>query len=518
RAQIDALMTDFRAAPLSEAELARRTGQMLRFLALVTIEYSRGVRPEGGVITADIEIQEAITFLQGAASAYADLQPTIAALDADVARRANTLLQTVREQIRTVAAPSDLKATVDQISADLTAVLPEEWLQGGSSSDIDVILSVLDQVQAAVGQNEYALAESARLEAYALLELGLEQRLNGFAPELAVRIESLFWQGTGDQAGLAALLAERAPLDAVRANLRALENALNEAQQIVSGETAPAAVIGNAAIIVFREGLEAVLILASLLASLRTADSRQFRRPLIAGAALALAATGVTWLLAHQLLTVLLPFGERLEAVVSLIAVGVLLLIMNWFFHKVYWTDWMARFHQHKRRLTSGAVAVGIGQMIGLLLLGFTSIYREGFETVLFLQSLVLEAGLGTVQQGVGLGLIGVIIVGVVTFALQVRLPYKKMLIVTGIMIGAVLLVMVGHTVHTLQSVGWLPITPVQGVYLPFWMGQWFGLFPTWQGIVLQFAAVGFVIGSYFLAERQNQKTRLAAARAAQIS
>jgi high-affinity iron transporter len=178
----------------------------------------------------------------------------------------------------------------------------------------------------------------------------------------------------------------------------------------------------------------------------------------------------------------------------------------------------MARFHQHKRRLTSGAIAVSVGQTVGLILLGFTSIYREGFETVLFLQSLVLEAGMATVQQGVGLGLIGVSIVGVVTFALQVRLPYKKMLIVTGVMIGAVLLVMVGHTVHTLQSVGWLPITPIQGIYLPFWLGQWFGLFPTWQGIVLQFAAAGFVIGSYFLAERQSQKIRLTAARAAQTS
>jgi high-affinity iron transporter len=518
RTQIDALMAGFRAAPLSEAELARRAGQMLRFLALVAIEYSRGVRPEGGVITADIEIQEAITFLQGASSAYADLQSTVAGLDAEVALRTSALLQTAQEQIRTVAAPSDLKATVDRISADLTAVLPAEWLQGGSSSDIDVILSVLDQVQAAVRQGNYALAESARLEAYALLELGLEQRLNGFAPELAIRIESLFWQGTSDQTGLAALLAERSPLEMVQTNLNALEIALNDAQQIVSGETAPAAVIGNAAIIVFREGLEAVLILASLLASLRAAEGRRFRRPLIAGAGLALAATVVTWLLAHQLLTVLLPFGERLEAVVSLIAIGVLLLIMNWFFHKVYWTDWMARFHQHKRRLTSGAIAVSVGQTVGLILLGFTSIYREGFETVLFLQSLVLEAGMATVQQGVGLGLIGVSIVGVVTFALQVRLPYKKMLIVTGVMIGAVLLVMVGHTVHTLQSVGWLPITPIQGIYLPFWLGQWFGLFPTWQGIVLQFAAAGFVIGSYFLAERQSQKIRLTAARAAQTS
>ncbi len=58
-----------------------------------------------------------------------------------------------------------------------------------------------------------------------------------------------------------------------------------------------------------------------------------------------------------------------------------------------------------------------------------------------------------------------------------------------------------------MQSVGWLPITPIQGVYLPFWVGQWFGVFATWQGIILQVIAGVFVIGSYFLAE-QNKVSR----------
>jgi high-affinity iron transporter len=76
------------------------------------------------------------------------------------------------------------------------------------------------------------------------------------------------------------------------------------------------------------------------------------------------------------------------------------------------------------------------------------------------------------------------------------------------VMIGVVLLVMVGNTVHVLQSVGWLPITPIQGVFMPFWMGQWFGLFATWQGIGLQVLAAVYVIGSYFVAERLNHSKR----------
>lgn len=506
RLQMDTALAGFRAAPLSEAELARRAGQLVRFAALVPVEYERGVR--NGQIVNDIEIQEATTFHGGALTAFNDLNEMLTARDAAQAAQLAALLATLIDQVRTVADPAEVKATAAQIDQIARALIPSEWLQGGADSDIDVITSVLDQVRAAVAGGDYVAAESARLEAYALLELGLEQRLRGFAPDLAITVESLFWQGTAEQIGLATLLAERASLSEVNTGLGRLESALTDAQTVLKAEAAPGAVIGNAAVIVFREGLEAVLILASLLASLRTAEELRYRRPLVMGAALAFVASAITWVLAHSLLQVFLPLGERLEAIVSLIAIGVLLVITNWFFHKVYWTGWMANFHTRKRKLIGGVISVSLSQTIGLVLLGFTSIYREGFETVLFLQSLVLEAGTSIVLQGVALGLLGTAIVGVITFALQVRLPYKKMLIVTGVMIGGVLLVMVGHTVHVMQAVGWMPITPIQGLYLPYWAGQWFGLFATWQGILLQVASATFVIGSYFIAEHQQKQNR----------
>ena len=68
--------------------------------------------------------------------------------------------------------------------------------------------------------------------------------------------------------------------------------------------------------------------------------------------------------------------------------------------------------------------------------------------------------------------------VGAVTFVLQRKLPYKRMLIVTGVMIGFVLVVMVGQTARTMQGVGWLPISPIGGEP-PYWLGVWFGVYPT---------------------------------------
>ena len=92
-----------------------------------------------------------------------------------------------------------------------------------------------------------------------------------------------------------------------------------------------------------------------------------------------------------------------------------------------------------------------------------------------------------------------------VTFALQRKLPYKKMLIVTGVMIGFVLVVMVGQTARTMQGTGWLPITPID-VDFPYWLGLWFGVFPTWETLGAQALAALFVIGSYFVAQELKVK------------
>ena len=65
--------------------------------------------------------------------------------------------------------------------------------------------------------------------------------------------------------------------------------------------------------------------------------------------------------------------------------------------------------------------------------LGFTAVYREGFETVLFLQALVLEAGVLHVAEGVALGGLGVAGIAMLTISLQKRLPHRRMLELTGI-------------------------------------------------------------------------------------
>jgi high-affinity iron transporter len=257
------------------------------------------------------------------------------------------------------------------------------------------------------------------------------------------------------------------------------------------------AVILDSSLLVFREGLETILVLAAVTAGLRGAN-HAYQRPVAAGATLALGASVATWFLAVAVIGALGGPGLDVQAATGLLAVVVLLVVMNWFFHKVYWTGWISHHTRRRGRLLAGGD--GARLVLGLGLLGFTSVYREGFEIVLFLQNLRLGYGSLVVLQGVAIGLALTAAVGLLTFAAHRRLPYKRMLVLTGVTIGIVLVVMVGESVQELQLAGWLSTTSV-GIPIPSWMGLWLAVFPTVEGLVAQAVAVAVVVGSYVVAE-----------------
>jgi high-affinity iron transporter len=260
------------------------------------------------------------------------------------------------------------------------------------------------------------------------------------------------------------------------------------------------------AVLVFREGLECILVLAAITASM-TGPKRAYRRPVGAGAAGAFLATIVTWFVAVRIMGQLsenVPALD-LQAATGLLAVVVLLVIMNWFFHKIYWGGWI-RAHNRRRKslLQNGSETASVRLWWGLVLLGFTSLYREGFEVVLFLQSYNLRLGGDVVLKGTVLGLAFSATVAVLTFVLQQRLPYRKMLITTGVLLGFVLLVMVGEQTQEMQLARWVPTTtiPVLQRVIPPWMSLWFAVFPTYETIMAQLLAAFLVVGSYYAARK----------------
>lgn len=258
-------------------------------------------------------------------------------------------------------------------------------------------------------------------------------------------------------------------------------------------------------VLVFREGLECILVLTALTASFKGADAK-YNRSVATGIGIAFVATLVTWSVVVRILD---DIGRNVsalavQAATGLLAILVLLVVMNWFFHRLYWTGWISLHNQRKRELLNDEAKERSEHRVlfGMALLGFTSFYREGFEVVLFLQSYRLKLGDLIILYGVVLGASATGIVAILTFVAHRHLPYRKMLVSTGLMLALVLLVMVGEEAQEMQFARWLPVTEIPKLahLIPSWMGMWLSIFPTVETLTAQALAALLVFGSYFTA------------------
>ncbi|MHB8242027.1 MAG: FTR1 family iron permease [Solirubrobacteraceae bacterium] len=260
-------------------------------------------------------------------------------------------------------------------------------------------------------------------------------------------------------------------------------------------------VVLDSAILVFREGLETILVLAAVMASFLGAN-RVYRRPVSVGGGLAIVASIATWFAVVWLIGQFHGGEYDVQAATGLPALVVLLVVMNWFFHKVYWTGWISSHHKRRRTLLAGdPESAGRRMLLGLALLGFTSVYREGFEIVIFLQSLRELYGSSVVLEGVAIGSLFTGAAGVLTFGLHQRLPYKRLLVITGVMLLFVLVVAAGEEVNEMQLAGWIGTTEIHWLHIPGWMGTWLSLFNNWETFAGQLLALTLVLGSYVAAQ-----------------
>ncbi|HKJ32349.1 MAG TPA: FTR1 family protein [Balneolales bacterium] len=269
------------------------------------------------------------------------------------------------------------------------------------------------------------------------------------------------------------------------------------------------------AVLVYREGLECILVLSAIIAGLiRT--QKVYWKPIASGASVGFLATLITWFILVGILALVATTTSEvnIQAATGLLAIIVLLIVMNWFFHRIYWTGWIS-FHNKKKKKYINSIESAEKDNVrqvktmaykGLFLLGFASVFREGFEVDLFLQSIRMQVGNPTVVLGVALALVLIFITGYFTFIAHQKLPFKKMLVFTGIMLGFVLEIMVGEQVNEMQLAHWIP-THTFPLHIPAWAGTWFSLYNNWETIIAQIFAAVLIIGSYYAAQMDRFKS-----------
>ncbi|MGH3825189.1 MAG: FTR1 family iron permease [Pseudonocardiaceae bacterium] len=320
----------------------------------------------------------------------------------------------------------------------------------------------------------------------------VEVTLRVVAPELTADAETKF-------AAIRGLIGDKAPVYTVRTNIIELRRLIDDIERRLTdtGFDAAAVVAGQSFLIIFRQGLEAVLLLTALLGYLEATKSIRYRKPITWGVILGLAATALTYLILRSVLAVLPVARELLEAAVAIAAVAVLLYISFWLIARLGHRRWMEFL---RSRLFN---AVSIGSTTALVLVGFTAIYREGLETALFYQALVeFGKGLGWwIVVGLAAGLVALAVVSFVIFKLGRRLPVTMFLGGTVVLLMATSVAFLGNAVRALQTADLVGLTPIDALPdAPIFLSQGLGYWPSVQTLVGQAGLVAvYVLGATWL-------------------
>lgn len=383
-------------------------------------------------------------------------------------------------------------------------VSPEEGI-----AELEVARDLVDRsvelYEGGRGEAAYTAARNAYLDHFEFVEIPLRVRDEGLTLELEE-----------DFAELRNLIQAGAPLDDAEAVASEVQAGLDRVEKVLTdpGLGAPAIAAGFSFTILFREGLEAVLVIAAILGYLEASRNLAYRGPILGGVAAAAGATVLTFVLAALVLSIAPVQRELLEAGTAILAVVLLFYVSFWLVARLDQRRWMEFV---KAKVWSAA---STGSTLALAAVGFTAVYREGFETVLFYQALLAFAQELEVWVALGAvaGALALAAVGFAIFRAGRRVPLRTFLGAAVVLVMGLSVALVGNAVRALQQAAVLSVTFLEGVpRLPIFLADLTGWHPTLQTILAQAAlAAVYVIGAVwmFVVLPRRRRRRPAPARA----
>ncbi|GAB4377153.1 MAG: cytochrome c/FTR1 family iron permease [Salibacteraceae bacterium] len=241
------------------------------------------------------------------------------------------------------------------------------------------------------------------------------------------------------------------------------------------------------ATILLREGLEAVFIILAILSVLKAMNVPEARKWIHGGWIAAVLFGFATWFFADSLVELGADRRELMEGVIAILAVGVLIYLGYWLHGKSEATRWKEFVQNRIQSLIS------TNNMIGLGVFAFIVVFREAFESVLFLSSLALS-GAESAGNGILLGTIGagVAVAGISVAMLKWfdRLPVHKVFQYSTYVILALAFVLAGQGIHSLQEGGFFSITPFP-VNIRISL---LGIYPTFESILIQAGVLALIV------------------------
>ena len=363
---------------------------------------------------------------------------------------------------------SDGARTMAWLRGHPEAVLGSTAASSGLAFAARKLQESLAAYQAGDSAVAHELAVSAYLEGFELLEGNLDAADSA----LRHRIESAMTT-------YRVLIKKGASGEALEQQLARLQALLQAAGNKLDGSgLAPATAFTGALVILLREGLEAILVVAALAAFLIKTGRRDGLRYLYLGTGAAFGLGLLTWFVSSHVITIGGAQREVTEGLAALFAAAMLFYVGFWLHSKTGAAQWKA--------FIQGSIekALGRGALWGLSGLAFIAVYREIFETVLFYQALWVQAGEG----GQGMIFTGFLVAAVLLLAVgwmilrySARLPLRQFFSVTSVFMFLLAVVFAGKGIAALQEAGKLPVNMVD---LP--TIEILGIYPNLEGLAVQ--------------------------------
>ena len=331
-------------------------------------------------------------------------------------------------------------------------------------------------------------------------ELALAAYLDGFEPVEAVlgaRDGSLVARVEAAMGELRSAIAAGRPAADVRARINSLNALFDEAEAALAPDRATAAsTFLGAFTILFREGLEALLIVVGMLAFLRKGDRPEMVRPVHAGWVSALVAGGLTWLAATSLISISGASRELTEGFGSILAAVILLFVGIWMHGKAQADEW----HRYIKEKVGHALSKKSAWF--LFFLAFIAVYREVFETILFYAAMAAEQHVEALVAGALTGALGLAVIAVLMLKFSQRLPIGKFFAYSSALVAVLAVVLAGKGIAALQESGLVGVTPAG------WVPRFpvLGIFPTVQGITVQILTLAILLAGFAWNSRESRR------------
>jgi high-affinity iron transporter len=347
-------------------------------------------------------------------------------------------------------------------------------------------------------QEALTTSRSAYLDSYEKVEIPLRP----IDPDFTLDMEIKF-------AELRNLIQSNAGYEQVVKKTSEIKSGLDESERLVSGTgiVAPSIAFSTSFSIIFREGLESALIIGAIITYLEASRNQRFKKHVYYGIIMAAAATAVTWFIAQYIIEISGTSRELIEAIAGISAVVVLFWVSFWVLNKIETKRWI-EFVKAKvwKATTTGSVMV-------FVMLSFFTVYREGFETVLFYQAILAFARYMEwyVIAGMVLGLAVIIGVALGVRKLGKKLPLRVLFGLT-MGIGAYMsIAFMGNAIREFQEVGYISTTHMIGTIprLDINLATMTGIHPTLETVVAQLILLSvYIIGSLYILILQPRKKK----------